>query len=53
MRNGNLLNSRVSEICVKEIRVNQGICILNIDTPQPKSCYSTHTREHMCFGNES
>ena len=25
MRNGNLLKSRVSEICVKRIRVNQGL----------------------------
>ena len=25
MRNGNLLKSRVSEICVKQIRLNQGV----------------------------
>ena len=28
MRNGNLLKSRVSEICVKRIRVNQGVGVL-------------------------
>ena len=29
MRNGNLLKSRVSEICVKRIRVNQGVGVLH------------------------
>ena len=28
MRNGNLLQSRVSEICVKRIRFNQGVGVL-------------------------
>ena len=30
MRNGNLLKSRVSEICVKRIRVNQGVGVTQI-----------------------
>ena len=28
MRNGNLLKSRVSEVCVKRIRVKQGVGVL-------------------------
>ena len=30
MRNGNLLKSCVSEICVKQIRVNQGVGVIGI-----------------------
>ena len=41
MRTGNLLKSRVSEICVKRIRVNQGAgerqFLLQENTAMPKS----------------
>ena len=30
MRNGNLLKSRVSENCIKQIRVNQGVGVLEL-----------------------
>ena len=32
MRHGNLLKSRVSEIRVKQIRVNQGVGVLTVET---------------------
>ena len=49
-----------------DINISSIFCLLQLDSSvaqlveqltskslQPKSCYSTHSREHMCFGNES
>ena len=49
VRNGNLLKSRVSEICVKRIRVNQGVGVLALQEYDWRHCSQGLIKDLMYF----
>ena len=50
MRNGNLLKSRVSEIPLKRIRVNQGVGVCLLDDDTKRFQYLVTTCLVLCSG---
>ena len=50
MKNGNLLENRVSEICVKQIRVNQGVGVIIFFSSAQKGLVTLKCCDVIIFG---